>query len=199
MHSNVAYEFSISLPRGGVVNTFSTSPVKRMRDCVVCVAEERIQQFPMIGIKENKSFTIIAESISTVGAKNFTFSTPKPSLPLSSRARAGVHIYKQLFVLRALPSRPYPGLSRKRNCSNRLSVCWCITNNERHSSSTTTQLKRHLQLPVANKLQRSSFGTGGTLANSQSNSTSALLPSTVVSGLAAAVNYILKLYHLPYR
>ena len=35
VHSNIPHEFSVSLPRENVVNTFSASPVERMRNCVL--------------------------------------------------------------------------------------------------------------------------------------------------------------------
>ena len=74
---------------------------------------------------------------------------------------------------------------------NRLSVCQCISNNNvtaRARPHNFCVVERHYPLPVADELRRSCFGTGDTLANSQSNSTLALLPFPVASGLTAAVN-----------
>ena len=93
-------------------------------------------------------------------------------------------------MLRHILHDPFQGCLESVLFPNRLSVCWSIPNNERHSSSSTAQFERHLQWPVANELRRSCFGTGDTLANSQSNSTLTLLPSPFASGLTAAVHNI---------
>ena len=90
-----------------------------------------------------------------------------------------------------VPHDPIQCCSKSVFSPNRLSACWFISNNERHSPSSTTQLKRHLQQPVADELRRSCFGTGNTLVNSQPNSILALLPFFVASGLTHAVNNII--------
>ena len=41
MNSNVSHEFSVSLPREDVINTFSGSPVEGMRGYVLGGAKER--------------------------------------------------------------------------------------------------------------------------------------------------------------